>query len=52
MIDNEMAGMSWVTIPKGSYCIRPKSYKKTTNQLELDVSDYRKITFNKCEGKN
>jgi DNA polymerase delta subunit 1 len=31
MIDNEMVGMSWVEVPAGSYAVRPKSHKKTTN---------------------
>ena len=31
MIDNEVVGMSWVDILKGTYTIRPRSYKKTTN---------------------
>ena len=31
MIDNDMTGMSWIDLPKGSYSVRPRSYKKTTN---------------------
>ena len=51
MIDNEVVGMSWVDILKGTYTVRPRSYKKTTNQLEIDVYDYRQIVFHKrCEG--
>jgi DNA polymerase delta subunit 1 len=51
MIDNDMGGMNWVDIHKGTYAVRPRSYKKTTNQLELDVYDYKKITYyKKCEG--
>ena len=31
MIDNEMVGMSWVDVLKGTYMVRPRSHKKTTN---------------------
>ena len=40
MIDNEVVGMSWVDVIKGTYTVRPRSYKKTTNQLEIDVYDF------------
>jgi hypothetical protein len=30
MIDNEMVGMSWLDVRKGSYGIRPRLSKKTT----------------------
>lgn len=51
MIDNDMVGMSWVDVLAGTYTVRPKSYKKTTNQLEIDVYDYSEIVFHKkCEG--
>jgi len=31
MIDNDMAGMSWVDVKKGTYGIRSRQQKKTTN---------------------
>ena len=31
MIDNDMVGMSWVDVLAGTYTVRPKSHKKTTN---------------------
>jgi DNA polymerase delta subunit 1 len=52
MIDNEMTGMSWLDIKKGSYGIRSRQQKKTSCQLEIDVFDYRSIVFHKkCEGE-
>ena len=52
MIDNEMVGMSWLDIKRGSYGIRSKSQKRTASQLELDVFDYTTIEFHKkCEGQ-
>ena len=52
MIDNEMVGMSWVDVLKGTYMVRPRSHKKTTNQLEIDVVDYTTMVFHKkCEGQ-
>lgn len=51
MIDNEMVGMSWVDVLAGTYVVRPRSHKKTTNQLEIDVYDYNQLVFHKkCEG--
>ena len=43
MIDNEMTGMSWVDLPRNTYVVRPRQYKKTNNQLELDVYDYQNL---------
>jgi DNA polymerase elongation subunit (family B) len=30
MVDNDIVGMSWITLKKGSYQMRPKTYKKCT----------------------
>ena len=45
MIDNDMVGMSWREIRKGSYSIRSRAQKKTSCQLELDVFDFKSIIF-------
>ena len=52
MIDNDMVGMSWITLNPTEYSIRPKAYKRCTTQMEIDVQDYSKIICHKdCEGK-
>jgi DNA polymerase delta subunit 1 len=51
MIDNDMVGMSWITMKAQDYQIRPKDHKRCTTQMEIDVEDYTKVFCHKsCEG--
>ena len=49
MIDNEIGGASWLTLPGGSYTLRPDAERKTHCQVEVDIS-YEKIIARKSEG--
>jgi len=52
MIDNGIVGMSWITLPKDKYQMRPRQFKKCSTQLEIDVIDYKALNCHKsCEGK-
>lgn len=51
MIDNNVVGMSWITLKKGTYHMRPRALKKCTVQIEIDVLDYKHLhCHDKCEG--
>jgi hypothetical protein len=40
MIDNDLVGMSWITLKKACYFLRPKGAKKCTTQIEVDVVNF------------
>jgi len=50
MIDQEITGAGWLSLPANSYRLRPESEKKTHCQLELDIS-YKEIVARKPEGE-
>ena len=50
MIDNEIGGMTWVRIQKGSWKIRSAGHKETTCQIEFDVENYNDVECLPCEG--
>ena len=50
MIDSDITGAGWLSLPGGSYSLRPSADKKTHCQLEIDIS-YKEIIARKCEGE-
>ena len=50
MIDNELTGMNWLTIPAGHYTRRSAGTCKSTCQLEFDVV-FDSIVSHKAEGE-
>ena len=52
MIDNEIVGMSWITLKAGTYQMRPKNLKRCNTQMEIDVWDYRALVCHSdCKGE-
>lgn len=49
MIDNGIVGMSWITLPKKKYIIRPLKSKISHSQIEAEIS-YRDIISHPPEG--
>mmetsp|Transcript_68037 Transcript_68037/g.76173 ORF Transcript_68037/g.76173 Transcript_68037/m.76173 type:complete len:1199 (+) Transcript_68037:49-3645(+) len=50
MIDNDISGAGWLTLPKKAYQVRKSSKKKTHCQVEVDIS-YSDIIARKPEGE-
>lgn len=50
MIDCKIVGMSWITLPKGTYSMVPSKDRISTCQLEVNI-DYRKMIPHQPEGK-
>lgn len=50
MIDCKITGMSWITLPKGTYKMIPKSSKISTCQLEVTI-DYSHLISHAPEGE-
>jgi len=50
MIDNDVSGAGWLTLPQKTYQVRRFSDKKTHSQVEVDVT-YRDIISRKPEGE-
>eukprot|EP00536_Pseudo-nitzschia_multiseries_P004490 jgi/Psemu1/188144/e_gw1.74.117.1 len=50
MIDHDVSGAGWMTLPKKTYQIRDASKKRTHCQVEVDVT-YRDIISRKPEGE-
>ena len=51
MLDNEIAGMTWIRIEKGKWKLRSKEDQKTNCQIEFDVLDHSDIKCFPSEGK-
>lgn len=49
-VDNEMAGASWVELPKGVYSVRPDSTSLSRCQLEVDVF-FNHLKSHPCQGE-
>jgi DNA polymerase delta subunit 1 len=50
MIDRQITGAGWLTLPKGTYSIRREEDKKTHCQLEMDIS-YKELVAHECVGE-
>jgi len=50
MIDQEISGAGWLSLPKGAYSVRKESEKKTHCQLEIDIS-YKEIISRESVGE-
>lgn len=50
MIDCGITGMSWITLPAGSYTVTDNDLKVSTCQIECSV-DYRKLISHPSEGE-
>lgn len=50
MIDNEISGAGWLTLPKKTYQVREASESKTHCQIEVDIS-YCDVNSRKPEGE-
>jgi len=50
MIDQKIGGAGWLSLPGGSYALRPESQKKTHCQLEIDIS-YKEIISRESVGE-
>lgn len=50
MIDNQIDGSGWLTLPKKLYRIRSNSEKTTHAQIEADIS-YNDVIYHKSEGE-
>lgn len=50
MIDQEIKGAGWLTMPKGTYTLRKEGQKQTHCQLELDVA-FNEVISHKPEGE-
>lgn len=51
MIDNEIGGMTWVTVPAKKWEIRPSEKKDSHSQIEFDVNNYNDVECLPCDGK-
>lgn len=49
-VDKEMAGASWVEVPKSTYSVRPDTKRRSRCQLEFDVF-FNHIKSHLCEGE-
>ena len=50
MIDREITGAGWLSLPRGTYTMRKEAQKKTHCQFEIDIS-YPDIVARKAEGE-
>jgi DNA polymerase elongation subunit (family B) len=50
MIDQDITGAGWLTMPKNAYSVRAEAAKKTHCQIEVDIS-FEALVAHKCEGE-